>query len=126
MKRKISLLLASALLLSLALTGCRKQNSTTLSAKGTDVYGKVTEISGDKISFDVVTIPEVPNATVKERLLKYRTEITDKGILPKSQMEITVRTLLREKTAKAATEKLLRMYRADRDYLPPEKTEPLR
>ena len=61
MKRKISLLLVSALMLSLALTGCGKQNSTTLSSKNTDVYGKVTEISGNKISFDVVTIPEVPN-----------------------------------------------------------------
>lgn len=63
MRRRISLLLASALLLSLALTGCGKQNSTTLSAKNTGVYGKVTEISGNKISFDVVTISEAPNGS---------------------------------------------------------------
>lgn len=61
MRRKISLLLVLTLLLSLALTGCGKQNSTTLSAKGTDVYGKVTEINGEKVSFDVVSIPDVPN-----------------------------------------------------------------
>ena len=61
MRRKISLLLVLTLLLSLALTGCGKQNSTTLSAKGTVIYGKVTEINGEKVSFDVVSIPDVPN-----------------------------------------------------------------
>ena len=61
MKKKSRPVFVSVLLLSLVLTGCGKQNGTSLSEKSTDVYGKVTGIKEESVSFDVVAIPDAPN-----------------------------------------------------------------
>jgi len=59
MKKRLLPIVSSVLVMSLILTGCTtKKNETTLTFSDTDIYGKVTAVDSDTITFDVVTVPQ--------------------------------------------------------------------
>ena len=60
MKKSIGFVLVLVLALSLALTGCGKQNSTDLSSDEDTLYARITSVDGKTVSVEVVSVPEMP------------------------------------------------------------------